>query len=118
MEVIMKGKLIPERLKAAREAKGLSLTDAAKAIGIDKAALWRYEHGEMGVSDTAIRILAIYLGTSVDYLTGVTNNPAPVVLLVDVQSYQNISKFISGFLQLSDNFQELIIQMIDQLNGA
>ena len=114
----MKGKLVPERLKAAREAKGLSLPEAAKAIGIDKAALWRYEHGEMGASDTAIRILAMYLGTSVDYLTGVTDNPAPVVLPVDVQSYQNIGKLISGFLQLDERAQELIIGIIDLLIGA
>ena len=109
----MKGKLIPERLKTAREAKGLSLPDAAKAIGIDKAALWRYEHGEMGASDAAIRILAMYLGTSVDYLTGATDNPAPAIILVDVKDQQKITRLLSGFQKIEYEQQDLILMIID-----
>lgn len=106
----MKGKLIPERLKAAREAKGLSLPDAAKAIGIDKAALWRYEHGEMGASDTATRILAMYLGTSVDYLTGMTDDPAPDILPVSVDS--GTADFVCDYALLDEEQQEVILSII------
>ena len=104
----MKEKLIPERLKAVREAQNLSLPEAARRTGIDKTSLWRYEQGEMGPSDAALRILAMYLSTSVDYLTGKTDDSGPDVKPMRIKEYYDLSKFIEIFQELTPSQQDVV----------
>ena len=113
----MKEKLIPERLTKAREALGLSLPEAARKTGIDKAAFWRYEQGIMGPSETALRILAIYLDTSVPYLTGKTEDPAPDMFQISANRKQDVLRFLSLFDKLTERQQKLVEMIIEELAG-
>lgn len=61
---------IGHRLKAFRIASGLSADQVAHKIGISRAALYRYEKGEVAKIDTLER-LAELLGMSVPTLLGV-----------------------------------------------
>lgn len=61
---------IGNRLKAFRMGSGLSADQVAQSIGISRAALYRYENGEVAKIDTLDR-LAKLLGVSVPTLLGV-----------------------------------------------
>ena len=61
---------IGKRLKAFRKASGLNADEVAKQIGISRAALYRYEKGEVAKVETLER-LAELLGVSVPTLLGV-----------------------------------------------
>lgn len=61
---------IGNRLKAFRKASGLNADEVAKRIGISRAALYRYEKGEVAKVDTLER-LAELLEVSVPTLLGV-----------------------------------------------
>jgi transcriptional regulator with XRE-family HTH domain len=61
---------IGNRLKAFRLASGLSADDIATQIGISRAALYRYEKGEVAKIETLDR-MATLLGVSVPTLLGV-----------------------------------------------
>ena len=61
---------IGNRLKAFRKASRLNADEVAKQIGISRAALYRYEKGEVAKVETLER-LAELLGVSVPTLLGV-----------------------------------------------
>lgn len=53
-------KLIPERIKEAREARGLNLDNFADAIGVTRQAVAQYETGQIAPSGEALgRIIAV-----------------------------------------------------------
>ena len=56
------------RLKAKREAKGMSLDELAKATGLSKAGLWQIEVGRSEPRASTIIALAIALDVSTDFL--------------------------------------------------
>jgi len=111
----MREKLIPERLISIRETRGLSIPEAAKLTGIDKTAFWRYEQGTVGPSDAAIRILALYLDTSVEYLTGTTDDPTPTIIPVDIREYPGCTELLLEFKRLGSSDKALIIALIKAL---
>lgn len=76
-ENVMTKKLIPERLTKAREAKGLTKTEIAKRVKLTMIGYCRYEYGDRNPSPQTLEILAKTLGTSVDYLTGETDDMSP-----------------------------------------
>ena len=68
------------RIKELREQKGYSMDELGKKVGVAKATVYRWEHGEINVdaiSSSNLRKLADVLGTSIAYIRGVTDDPAP-----------------------------------------
>ena len=59
-----------ERLRRAREARGLSQLDLAKKTGLQPAAISHFETGQRSPSFENLRKLADALSLSVDYLLG------------------------------------------------
>lgn len=70
--------MLAERLKQAREAKGLSQIEMASKIGVSQAAYCYYEQGlripSLGVAKTICGVLNV----SLDWLTGNDNIKAEV----------------------------------------
>lgn len=64
-----------ERVKARRLALGLTQEDMIELTGKGQSQVWRYETGKTWPSAEVVRIFAIALGTSADYLVGLTNDP-------------------------------------------
>lgn len=64
------------RMKLLREAKGLTMKDAAKEIGLPYTTYVNYEKGDREPSSETLILIADYYCTSVDYLIGKT--PIPV----------------------------------------
>lgn len=75
-------KLIPERLTKAREALGITKTEAARKCGLSKIGYCRYEYGDRTPSPQTTEILAQRLDTSVGYLTGESNEPESDIFIV------------------------------------
>ena len=59
-----------ERLRAARESKGLSQTDLAKRAGFQPSAICHFENGRRAPSLDSLKKLADALSVSLDYLAG------------------------------------------------
>lgn len=77
-------KCIGQRLLAARQSKGLSQRKLAAEMGNYTRQL--ISRIELGLSDASIESLvaaARVLDVSTDYLTGLTDHPTPVAVLVD-----------------------------------
>ena len=59
---------VPERIKAAREAHGLSLSKAAERMGITKAALWSVEQGKVDPRFSTLKTIGQAYGLTVGQL--------------------------------------------------
>nr|WP_302649908.1 helix-turn-helix transcriptional regulator [uncultured Agathobaculum sp.] len=65
------------RLRDLREDKGKKQSEIAALLNCTQQAYSTYERGERDVPSRVLIQLADYYNTSVDYLLGRTNNPAP-----------------------------------------
>ena len=108
--MIMGKKLLPDRLKTIREALGITSAEAARRTGADKSTYAKYESGAAFPSAPMLRVMALYLGTSVAYLTWETDDPAPDVLPVAVDS-DNVD-FVSDFTDLGEEERRAIREII------
>ena len=62
-----------ERIRAARQALGLTVEQLAKYIGVTKRTITRYESGQSTPDTYAIKKLACVFDLSSDYLLGLSN---------------------------------------------
>jgi transcriptional regulator with XRE-family HTH domain len=53
-------RFVPKKLRQAREAKRLSLSEAAGLIGISRQLLFKYEHGSAPAPDALLRLCVLY----------------------------------------------------------
>jgi DNA-binding XRE family transcriptional regulator len=60
--------LIGKRLRATREAAGLSMDELAEKVGMSKTGLWQIEVGRSEPMARTIVSLAIILGVTTDFL--------------------------------------------------
>lgn len=74
----MNNTLICERLIQCRKKLGITKQEAAKRMQMSQPAYLRYEAGERTPSIHVIYFMANVLGTSAEYLTGKTDDPAPI----------------------------------------
>ena len=79
---ILKTEFIPDRLISIRKQRGLNKSQAAARIGLSPIGYLRYEQGQRIPSPQMIEIIALKLYTSVDYLTGSSDDPSANMLLI------------------------------------
>lgn len=65
---------LADRIKSAAKEKGVSLKAMLEELGLGSNTMSHMRHGKMPAADTLARI-ADFLGCSVDYLLGRTDNP-------------------------------------------
>lgn len=65
------------RLKEIREDKDLLQSDIAKILNVSQVAYSYYEIGKRQLPIDLLKKLALYYGTSTDYLLGLTDVRAP-----------------------------------------
>ena len=68
---------IAERLKALRKERGFTQIKMQMLTGIDQSDYSKLERGKRYYTYEQCRKIAIALGTSMDYLTGLTDEKAP-----------------------------------------
>lgn len=66
-----------QRLRDLREDNGNKQSEIADMLQCTQQAYSTYERGERDIPSKVLIKLADYYNTSVDYLLGRTNNPAP-----------------------------------------
>ena len=66
----------PKRLKELRLANGLTQKDLANAIEVGRTTISEYESGKIVPKQEGLLKIANHFNVSVDYLTGVSNDPA------------------------------------------
>ncbi len=65
------------RLKDLREDKDLCQKDIAQIVNISQTNYSKYELEKINIPIDTLRKLALYFGTSVDYILGLTDDPSP-----------------------------------------
>ena len=66
-----------DRLKALRDAKGLTQAQLGALIGKSQQSIDHYEKSRAQMDDDTLVKVAMVLNTSIDYLLGSTDNPSP-----------------------------------------
>lgn len=65
------------RLKDLREDHDLTQTDIAKLLNCKQNTYCQYESEKRQIPISSLKKLAIFYHTSIDYIVGLTDNPAP-----------------------------------------
>ncbi len=65
------------RLKDLREDRDLSQSIIAHVLNCSQTTYSRYETGELNIPVDSLKKLALYFNTSIDYLTGLTDEKRP-----------------------------------------
>ena len=66
-----------ERIRNLREDKDLSQNEIAKILNCSQTTYSRYQTGDLNIPVDSLIKLAIYFNTSIDYLTGLTDEKKP-----------------------------------------
>ena len=66
-----------ERIRNLREDKDLSQNEIAKILNCSQTTYSRYETGDLNIPVDSLIKLAMYFNTSIDYLTGLTDEKKP-----------------------------------------
>jgi len=65
-----------DRLRSLRTQRGLSQEGLAEEVGVRGQQIWRYEKGDNTPAADVLAQIARALGTSADYLIGLTDDPS------------------------------------------
>ncbi len=65
------------RLRKLREERKFTQVKMQMLTGIDQSDYSKIEHGKRNMSFEQCRRIALALGTSMDYLAGLTDDPTP-----------------------------------------
>ena len=103
-----------ERLIECRKALGITKQEAAKRMQMSQPAYLRYESGERTPSIHVIHFMANVLGTSADYLTGKTDNPAPKLYLIDASIEPELFSLVEMYNNSdADNRKRLLSYLLN-----
>lgn len=86
-----------ERLIECRKKLGITKQEAAKRMKMSQPAYLRYESGERTPSIHVIYFMANVLGTSADYLTDKTDNPAPNIYWINASTEPELFSLIEAY---------------------
>lgn len=66
------------RIKELRMKKGITQAELAKKIGVQGAAISKYENEQLQISNEVLKLLASIFDVSIDYILCLTDDPTPV----------------------------------------
>lgn len=101
---------IGSRIKALREARGLTLEQVGDFVGVNKATIQRYEIGNIDIKRNVAIKLAECLGTSPSYIMGWTDDPlAGVTSAAPAALSPQLQALADALDQLNDEGQEKLL---------
>lgn len=105
------------RLQELRTQKGYSMEELAQKIGVNKAAVFRWEHGQVALDNASnknVRALADALGTSIAYLKGQTDDPKP-----EASTDAVITAYANRYFQklLKDRMGSYVVDVLAAASG-
>lgn len=110
----MKTPLKIERLREKREKKGWNKSEAAYEMGIAPNSYVRYENGDRTPTYSVIKNMAITLGTSVEYLTGKSDNDRRVEIVVSCDD-KKLEYIIETYHDLPSDKKERLYKYVKKL---
>lgn len=101
---------IGSRIKALREARGLTLEQVGSFVGVNKATIQRYEIGNIDIKRNVAIKLAECFGTSPSYIMGWTDDPLSGVTSAAPAALSPQLQALAGALdQLNEEGQEKLL---------
>ena len=105
---------MPERLVKKRKEKGLSQSEAAKMMHLSTSGYHSFESGARIPGWQVLFVMAITLETSIEYLTGETDDPRPRTILT-ADGDPALADLISGYKKLSSNAQKSLSDFVSEI---
>ena len=99
----MNEQLLPERIKIAREHIGITKADASRRLNLSKIGYCRYEYGERTPSMQTLEVIARCFHTSVDYLTGKTDDINPDCIVISRKEDPIMFEFVTTLQNSNKN---------------
>ena len=109
--------LSTERLKKAREKKGITMAEAARRLNMSKIGYCRYEYGERTPSLQTIEVIAQCFETSVDYLIGKTSDMSPDFIIIRKSSSPKLFEFVQQLTSMESSSPERFEAYYKSLNS-
>ena len=97
------------RLKQIREILGINKAEAARRLHITAMAYGRYEKGERMPSYQTVRYMAQILGTSADYLFGLTDDPAPVEIVISSETDPELFEVVCSLKPMNSDARKRLL---------
>ena len=104
-----------QRLISCREKLGITKQEAAKRMNLSQPAYLRYESGERMPSIHVIQAMAKVFDTSVDYLTGRTDNSTPDTFLIHWATDPELFQLIKTYRTSDTNTKDRLMTYIQQI---
>ena len=92
----MNESFISERIKNARERMGITKAEASIRLNLSKIGYCRYEYGERTPSVQTLEVIARCFNTSVDYLTGKTDNMEPDYIVISKKDNEALFSLVAS----------------------
>jgi len=105
-----------ERLIECRKKLGITKQQAAIRMQLSQPAYLRYESGERTPSIHVIYYMAHILGTSADYLTGKTDNPAPNTYWVKANTEPELFSLVEMYSKSNAKTRERLLSYFSKLS--
>ena len=112
--------VFPKRLKELRLKRDKRQDDLAEYLGVGRTAIAMYESGKnFPLTETFIGI-AEYLGTSIDYLLGLTHDPEPFLSKdrqnIAIESLQDLPLIYKGHVLTDDQKHHISVLLQSMLS--
>lgn len=105
----MASKLIKERLIECRKEMNITKQEAAKRTHMSQPAYLQYESGDRMPSVHIIRTMADELNTSVEYLIGETDDPAPTSYVIKSSKEPELFRLIVEYISSSEDDKKRLL---------
>lgn len=112
----MTNTLICERLAECRKNLGITKQQAAKLMQMSQPAYLRYESGKRTPSIHVIYFMANILNTSVEYLTGQTDDPKPTCYWVSMNTEPEIFTLIETYRYSNEDMKKRLLAYASEIN--
>jgi len=112
----LKTNILGQRIKSQREKLKLKNMDIADALGVDKSTVsnWITGHRRPEAPETLAQ-LAEVLKTSVDYLTGKTDNPLPIDDVIDVRDLLQNRELVYDNKAITDEQRVMFLNILESI---
>lgn len=93
---------LSERIKIARENIGITKAEAARRLNLSKIGYCRYEYGERTPSIQTLEVIARCFNTSIDYLTGKSDDITPDQVIISKKDNSIIFELVTSLQNEND----------------
>ncbi len=115
----MSENIISQRIIEARNNLGITKAEAARRLNLSSIGYCRYEYGDRTPSLQTLEVIAQCFGTSVDYLTGKSDDISPDKIVVDKKSNPELFTLIDSLSNSNEEqLKRLSIYAAKLLEGS